>query len=76
MSARGTAWEIRKNLTADMHLYAEAGFHQMKLIYQFLVQRPHVLRNELLMHSQTKLQDLSLREKRVLKMCNSNDNAF
>lgn len=56
-----------------MHLYAKAGFHQMKLIHQFLVQRPHVLRNELLMHRQTKLQYVSLEDKRCATVMPSNE---
>lgn len=63
MSAQGTAWESDCR-NSDLYLYAEAGFHEMKLIHQFLVQGPHVLRYKLLMHCQPKLQYVSLMEKR------------
>lgn len=43
------------------HLDAEAGLHQVELVHQLLVERPHVLRHKLLVHGQAVLQDVSLR---------------
>uniref|UniRef100_A0A0E9RS09 Uncharacterized protein n=1 Tax=Anguilla anguilla TaxID=7936 RepID=A0A0E9RS09_ANGAN len=34
------------------YLYSETGLHQVKLIHQLFVQRPHVLRHEFLVHRQ------------------------
>lgn len=46
--------------TLCTHLYAQARLHHEELVHQLLVQRPHVLRDELFMHGQTKLQNLGL----------------
>lgn len=46
--------------SSGVYLYAQARLHEVKLIHQFLVQGSHVLRNEFLMHGQTKLKNMSL----------------
>lgn len=46
------------------YLDAKAGFHQVELVHQFLVEGPHVLGNEFLVHSEAVLQDVCLQNRR------------
>ena len=42
------------------YLYSQTGLHEVELVHQLLMQRPHILRDVLLVHGQTVLQDVRL----------------
>lgn len=54
--------DLKRALLA--YLDAKARFHQVELVHQFLVEGPHVLGNELLMHGEAVLQDVCLQNRR------------
>lgn len=47
------------------YLNSQTGAHHVKLVHKLFMQRPHVLRDKLLMHCQSKFKNVCLRKNRI-----------